>query len=139
MKKIYTLFVTALAIAFFSPVFAQYTATKTGNWSNAVTWAPGVKPSATCNNCTITINSGITVTLDAAVVLTGTSQLIISDNAKLVIPASSNNQFAAHNRITLVFANPGPTIVLATANATIDANCRRHFRRHFQQLWQVGW
>ncbi len=127
MKKFYTLSVTILAFVFFNSAFGQYTATKTGNWSNTVTWAPGVKPSANCNNCTITINSGVIVTLDAAVTLTGTSQLIINSNAELIIPASSTSQLAAHNSITLVFATPGPTIKLVSSTSVVKVSAGSTF------------
>ena len=119
MKKIYTLSVALLAFVFFNSSYGQYTATRTGNWSNTVTWAPGALPAANCNNCTITIDAGITVTLDAAVILRGTSKLILNTNAKLIIPNSGNNLFATHNTITL--EPPSATITVSTG-AVIDAS-----------------
>jgi hypothetical protein len=118
MKKIYTLFLTLVSFAFFNSVFAQYTASRTGNWSNNVTWAPGAAPAAFCNNCTVTINANVTVTLDAAVILNGTSTLILNDNAKLIIPNSGNAAFGAHNTITL----ENPSTIRIGNGAVIDAS-----------------
>ncbi len=126
MKKLYSIasIFSFVLLAFVGSGYAQYTATVSGNWSSNLTWAPGAKPSAACNNCTITINPNLTVTLDAAVNLTGTSKLIIGANSKLVIPNSGTNQASPHNSITLALPNGGangPTIQLVSNTSTINA------------------
>jgi len=125
MKKLYSIasLIVISIFAFVGSGYAQYTATASGNWSNNLTWAPGAKPSATCNNCTININPNLTIVLDAAVTLTGTSKMVIGNNSKLIILSSGNNPTTPHNSITLAFngAQPGPTIQLATNTSVINA------------------
>jgi Secretion system C-terminal sorting domain len=128
MKKLYAVSTLLLTIfGFLNSGFAQYTATHTGNWSSPVTWAPGAKPSATCNNCTITINANVTVTLDADVSFSGTTVMTIgtdaSSPAKLVIPSSGGTSFATGNNIILIYngVSAQPTISLKNANTSVNA------------------
>jgi hypothetical protein len=128
MKKLYAVSTLILTVFVFNSTRAQYTASNTGNWSNPVTWAPGAKPSATCNNCTITINANVTVTLDADVTFSGTTVMTIgtdaSSPAKLVIPASGGTSFATGNNIILMYngVSTQPTITLKNSNTSIIAS-----------------
>jgi len=129
MKKLYPVSTLLLALfAFVKPSLAQYTAANSGNWSNPITWAPGAKPSATCTNCTITINANVTVTLDANVSFAGTTIMTIGTDAtspaKLVIPSSGGSGFATGNNIILMYNGVSiqPTITLKNANTSINAS-----------------
>jgi hypothetical protein len=128
MKKLYPAFLLLPALfVFLKPGLAQYTASNTGNWSNPITWAPGAKPSATCTNCTITINANVTVTLDADVSFAGTTVMTIGTDAtspaELVIPNSGGTSFATGNNIILMYngVSTQPTIALKNANTSISA------------------
>ena len=113
MNKLYTLTIILLSTLFFSrPVAAQnYTAVRSGKWDNggigSNVWDPNGKPPPTCNNCTITIQSGSTITLNTSVTLSGNSQLIIGTNASLnktqlvVDPASGGSGFSTGYNIIL--------------------------------------
>jgi hypothetical protein len=132
MKKLYP--VLMLVIALFSwvrPSFAQgtFTAIRNGNWSTATTWDVNGIPSATCNNCTITINANVTVGLNANVTLTGTSLLIIGTDATspaaLVIGNSGGTSFATGFNIILVsngIAGSPPGIKLINSHSGINGS-----------------
>ncbi|HVM88885.1 MAG TPA: T9SS type A sorting domain-containing protein [Puia sp.] len=120
MKKLYFL-ATFLFLAFINHGFSQYTAINSGNWSSPITWAPGAIPSTVCNNCTITINSGVTIQVDAHTELQGASVLTIKDGAKLIIGNSSQTSISSGFNIVLDTLPGTSTIVFSTANSKIDA------------------
>ena len=118
MKKFY-FSLTLLFLGFVNIGVAQYTATNSGNWSNPVTWAPGAIPSSICNNCTVTINSGVTVQLDQHVELSGTSLLYVGTSqaaaATINIANSSNSSIQTGNNIVLDTV-PGNSMIIFTNN-----------------------
>jgi len=124
MKKFY-LVLPFFLLAFVSVGLAQYTATNSGKWSNAITWAPGAIPSTVCNNCTIRINSGVTVQLDEHVVLTGNSILYLGSGgaapAELIIGNSGSHTINGGYNIIIDTLPGNSMIVLTGANTEINA------------------
>jgi hypothetical protein len=99
-----------------------YTAVNDGNWADAATWDPSGKPSATCSNCHIVINSA--VTLNTSVTLTNSSLLTVSGSGASIIIGSSNGADWAHSYNILVAndnSNPANSIVV-TNGGKIDAS-----------------
>lgn len=123
MKKFY-FSVVALLLCVVNTSTAQYTATNSGNWSNPITWAPGAPPSTVCNNCMITINSGVTVQLDAHVELQGSSLLVIgtssSSPSDIVIGNSSNTTIQSGYNIVLDTLPGNSVVIFKYANSIID-------------------
>jgi hypothetical protein len=132
MKHVYSLAASLLALFFVSTrADGQFTAVRNGNWhvnSGPGVWQ-GAEPPASCNHCTITINSGVTVTLNTSITLSNSASLVIGTDpslgsAVLLIPASGATGFAASNSVIL--ANDGitplNTIQLMNFNSTVDAS-----------------
>jgi hypothetical protein len=137
MKHVYVLataLLTLLAIS--NGASAQtftggtYTAVRSGNWQTAGPniWDPSGQPPSVCNNCSITIFSGVTVTLNTTITLGNSSVLSIGNDAnngsaKLIIPASGSSDWAGSNSIMLANDGsiPANTIKLHDASSSIDA------------------
>lgn len=124
MKKFYFSLTLAL-LGLANIAVAQYTATNSGNWSNPITWAPGAIPPTICNNCTVTINSGVTVQLDAHLELAGSSLLYIGTSpasaATINIGNSSNTTIATGYNIVLDTVPGNSMIIFTNYNSTINA------------------
>jgi hypothetical protein len=146
MKKLYIL--TTLFIylfAFIQTGLSQsysggiYTAVRTGNWhtpSGINAWDISGEPPSLCNNCLITINSGVVITLNTDILLTGNSKITVgSDNsapAGVVIAKTNNNPpspavgplpISGHNRIDMQYGQPAPVdINLRYTSSYIDAS-----------------
>ena len=124
MKKFY-FSLTLLFFGLANICIAQYTATNSGNWSSAVTWAPGAIPSTICNNCTVTINSGVTVQLDRHVELSGSSLLFLGTSAPgaaiINIGNSLNNTIETGYNIVLDTVPGNSMIIFTSTNSTINA------------------
>jgi len=141
MKKLYPLTALAAVILLTHGAQAQtggtYTAVRNGNWhvtSGPNVWDPSGEPPVNCNNCAITINSGVTVTLNTHVTLAGGSSLKVGSDGSsasvLMIPASGGADWATGYNIILpndgstptnrVFLNDGAAFVSATGAGTYD-------------------
>lgn len=131
MKKLYAVLALVLTVfVFVNSGLAQgtFTAIRSGNWSNPITWDVNGIPSSTCNNCTITINANVTVNLDRNVTLTGNSILTIGTDAtspaELLIGNSGGSPFVNGFNIILI-SNGGsgtpPGIKLLNSNTKIVA------------------
>jgi hypothetical protein len=128
MKKLYFL-AAILSIGIVNTGLSQYTAIRSGNWSNPITWDPSGIPSTVCNSCTVTINSGVTVKLDEHVELAGSSFLYIGDGgvglAEIVIDStihtSSPTSIATGFNIVLDTVPGNSMIVFRNSSSIIDA------------------
>ncbi|MBS1946978.1 MAG: T9SS type A sorting domain-containing protein [Bacteroidetes bacterium] len=151
MKKLY--FLTSIFVCSFillSPAYSQnysggiYTAVRNGNWhtpSGINVWDVNGEPPSICNNCLITINSGVTVTLNTDIFLQGTSTLNIgsdgSATSKINIPGTNGSApspsvaplpISGKNRIDLEYSHPGNVqIHLLYANSILDASNTRRY------------
>jgi hypothetical protein len=125
MKKLYFL-AAILSIGFVNTSLAQYTAIRSGTWSNPTTWDPSGLPSTVCNNCTVTINSGVTVQLDVHVELAGSSFLYIGNGgsgiAEITIGNSSQTTINTGYNIVMDTLPGNSMIVFRTSNSIIDAS-----------------
>lgn len=132
MKLLYTPAVILLALLILSDgASAQtYTAVRSRDWhvpSGVNAWDLNGEPPATCSNCVITINSGVTVTLNTSVTLTNSSTLVIGSDpglgsARLIIPASGATDWTGSN--TVILDNDGSTpanIIRLLSGGSIDA------------------
>jgi hypothetical protein len=111
---------------FINQAFSQgtYTAVRSGKWSNPITWDVSGIPSTVCNNCTITINSGLTIQLDQHVELSGASLLYIGNGGtgatQLTIGNSSQTTISAGYNIVLDTVPGTSMIILRTSSSSID-------------------
>ena len=131
MKKFYSLFLTLLALVFFSSEgFSQsggtYTAIRSGNWhatSGLPIWQT-VEPPQVCNNCLIILQHGITVNFNVIDTLSGSTVLQIGDDATspttLNIPFSNNNPNGVHN-IMNIYQQSTVLIKLNNAQSVLSA------------------
>jgi type IX secretion system substrate protein len=128
MKKFYIFLTTLIVLSgATNQLFSQatYTAIRSGNWSSAITWDPSGKPSAICNNCTVTISAGLTIQLDAHVELTGTSVFNIGDGnpgvTQIVIGNSSSANIPTGYNIVLDTLPGSSIIALKNSSSSINA------------------
>jgi len=127
MKKFYTPSLVLLTLfCLGNRTFSQgtYTAVRSGNWSNPITWDVSGIPSTVCNNCTVTINSGVTVQLDEHVELSGASLLYIGNGGTgatlITIGNSSQTTIGTGYNIVLDTVPGTSMIVFRTSSSTID-------------------
>ena len=141
MQKLYPLTafvaVTLLTLGAQAQTGGTYTAVRNGSWhvtSGPNVWDPSGEPPVNCNNCAITINSGVTVTLNTHLTLSGGSSLKVGSDASsasvLMIPTSGGADWATGYNIILpndgstptnrVFLNDGTAFVSATSAGTYD-------------------
>jgi len=118
MKRFYPLTTSLLALFFFSfSVNAQtYTAVRPGNWQADIPahsiWDVSGQPPVNCNNCLITINSGVAVTLNTSITLSGNTKLLIGDNtapggAQLSVPLSGSGGTSFATGYNIILDNTG--------------------------------
>lgn len=136
MTKFYLFATSLLTLTLFtySSKAQIYTAVRDGKWvadaPAQTVWDLSGQPPADCNNCTITINPGVTITLNTSQMLSGNTILTVvgtgsATQTQLLIPAStSGTGFANSNNLILAGdgINVGSTIRLtdATASITVD-------------------
>ena len=109
---------TLLALIGSSTVFAQRTASVTGNWSNNATWGGSTPPTSAD---AVTINSGVVVTVDvaAAACLSITLNAPAANNG---ITISGANSLAVTNAITMNMPSAGViTSTIAVGTGTLSA------------------
>jgi len=124
MKKLYFL-AAIFSIGIVNTGLGQYTAIRSGNWSNPITWDPSGIPSTVCNNCTITINSGVIVQLDQHVELSGSSVLRLGSGGtgetEIVVGSSSQTTIPSGFNIVLDTIPGNSVIILNNSSSEIDA------------------